>query len=233
MVRSEPDNLRALSYYGLSLLRAGRLVEARPILLRAGQTELVAEVDQKLSTQPPSPEMLPERSAQNRRGIVEPLVEEPQLPTAPPLADVLSQVTIGEAPALFSLTSDGLLLIRVVGMSFCVARAWLPASERSDFVPLGDENSDGGGQVPELLFRAEGRGDLLLSPQGGRFTPLSLVDGEELCLAPHALLACSSSLLRDPRVLPRSEGELPCFCSKVRASWCCGRRASCMRCLCG
>ncbi|HNF96216.1 MAG TPA: tetratricopeptide repeat protein [Pseudomonadota bacterium] len=215
VVRSEPDNLRALSYYGLSLLRAGRLVEARPILLRAGQTELVAEVDQKLSTQPPSPETLPDSGPPKKPPrIVEPLVEEPQLPTAPPLADVLSQVTIGEAPALFSLTSDGLLLIRVVGHVLLRGEGVVASVGTLDFVPLGDESSDGSGQVPELLFRAEGRGELLLSPQGGRFTPLSLGDGEELCLAPQALLACSSSLLRDPRVLPRSEGELPCLLLK-------------------
>ena len=52
VLRSEPDNIRALSYYGLALFRAGRLIEARPILLRAGQHELVAEVDAKLGSQP-------------------------------------------------------------------------------------------------------------------------------------------------------------------------------------
>ncbi len=212
VVRSEPDNVRALSYFGLALLRAGRLLEARPILVRAGQHELVAEVDQKLQLLPPGAELPSEEPPSLRPPrIVEPLLEEPQLPTAPPLADLLASVTIGEAPTLFSLTSDGLLLIRVVGHVLVRGEGVVASVGTLDFVPLSEESDGTGGAVPELLFRVEGRGELLLSPQGGRFTPLSLAGGEELLLLPSSLLACSSSILAEPQVKARCEGELPCL----------------------
>lgn len=55
----EPDNIRALGYYGLALFRAGELERALPILQRAGQTDLVREAEQELSRRrPPEPEEL-------------------------------------------------------------------------------------------------------------------------------------------------------------------------------
>jgi hypothetical protein len=215
VVRSEPDNLRAQSYYGLALLRAGRLLEARPVLVRAGQQELVAEVDQKLGKSPTdvaAESALPLEPAPLRPPrIAEPLAEEPQLSTAPPLSDVLAAATIGQAPALFSLTSDGLLLVRVVGQVVLRGDGVLASIGTLDFVPLGADGQDTDTALPETLFRAEGRGELLLSPQSGRFTPLSLADGEELLVMPFALAAAMASLLRVPPVTPRPEGELSCL----------------------
>jgi uncharacterized protein (AIM24 family) len=215
VVRSEPDNLRALSYYGLSLLRAGRLAEARPVLQRAGQHELVAEVNQKLGTpnQPVEPLSVPEEPLLKPPRIAQPLAEEPQAPTAPPLTDILAATTVGQAPALFSLTSDGLLLVRVDGQVLLRSDGVVASIGTLDFVPL---TSDGESEVltdasSAMLFRAEGRGELLLSPQAGRFTPLSLVDGEELLVVASALTSCSSSLLRKPVAAPRADGELHCL----------------------
>ncbi len=216
VVRSEPDNLRALSYYGLSLLRAGRLIEARPILLRAGQQELIAEVDQKLGAQPRGGDAIAEVEPPLLKPprIVQPLVEEPQLSIAPPLSDVLAAATIGQAPAVFSLTCDGLLLVRVLGQVLLRGDGVLASVGTLDFVPLSEDALDAVVPVSEdaaaaSLFRAEGRGELLLSPQGGRFTPMSLADGEELLVTESSLSACSSSLLLVPKAVARSEDELP------------------------
>lgn len=52
----EPENIRALGYYGLALFRAGELERALPILQRAGQADLVREVEQELSRRKPPPE---------------------------------------------------------------------------------------------------------------------------------------------------------------------------------
>ena len=209
VLRSEPDNIRALSYYGLALFRAGRLIEARPILLRAGQHELVAEVDAKLGSQPLDALDLAEAPSLKPPRIVQPLIEDPPLPTAPPLTDVLAAATIGEAPAAFCLTSDGLLLVQVVGHVLLRGDGVVASMGTLDFVPLGSE--DDAEPATASLFRAEGRGSLILSPQGGRFTPMSLADGEELLVTESALCACSSSLLPKPSVTPRAEGELPCL----------------------
>ncbi len=209
VLRSEPDNIRALSYYGLALFRAGRLIEARPILLRAGQHELVAEVDAKLGSQPSDALDFAETPSLKPPRIVQPLIEDPPLPTAPPLTDVLAAATIGEAPAAFCLTSDGLLLVQVVGHVLLRGDGVVASMGTLDFVPLGSE--DDAEPATAALFRAEGRGSLILSPQGGRFTPMSLADGEELLVTESALCACSSSLLPKPSVTPRAEGELPCL----------------------
>ncbi len=209
VLRSEPDNIRALSYYGLALFRAGRLIEARPILLRAGQHELVAEVDAKLGSQPSDALDFAETPSLKPPRIVQPLIEDPPLPTAPPLTDVLAAATIGEAPAAFCLTSDGLLLVQVVGHVLLRGDGVVASMGTLDFVPLGSE--DDAEPATASLFRAEGRGSLILSPQGGRFTPMSLADGEELLVTESALCACSSSLLAKPSVTPRAEGELPCL----------------------
>jgi hypothetical protein len=209
VLRSEPDNIRALSYYGLALFRAGRLIEARPILLRAGQHELVAEVDAKLGSQPSDALDFAETPSLKPPRIVQPLIEDPPLPTAPPLTDVLAAATIGEAPAAFCLTSDGLLLVQVVGHVLLRGDGVVASMGTLDFVPLGSE--DDAEPATASLFRAEGRGSLILSPQGGRFTPMSLADGEELLVTESALCACSSSLLPKPSVTPRAEGELPCL----------------------
>lgn len=209
VLRSEPDNIRALSYYGLALFRAGRLIEARPILLRAGQHELVAEVDAKLGSQPSDALDFAETPSLKPPRIVQPLIEDPPLPTAPPLTDVLAAATIGEAPAAFCLTSDGLLLVQVVGHVLLRGDGVVASMGTLDFVPLGSE--DDAEPATASLFRAEGRGSLILSPQGGRFTPMSLADGEELLVRESALCACSSSLLPNPSVTPRAEGELPCL----------------------
>lgn len=209
VLRSEPDNIRALSYYGLALFRAGRLIEARPILLRAGQHELVAEVDAKLGSQPLDALDLAEAPSLKPPRIVQPLIEDPPLPTAPPLTDVLAAATIGEAPAAFCLTSDGLLLVQVVGHVLLRGDGVVASMGTLDFVPLGSE--DDAEPATASLFRAEGRGSLILSPQGGRFTPMSLADGEELLVTESALCSCSSSLLPKPSVTPRAEGELPCL----------------------
>lgn len=209
VLRSEPDNIRALSYYGLALFRAGRLIEARPILLRAGQHELVAEVDAKLGSQPSDALDFAETPSLKPPRIVQPLIEDPPLPTAPPLTDVLAAATIGEAPAAFCLTSDGLLLVQVVGHVLLRGDGVVASMGTLDFVPLGSE--DDAEPAMASLFRAEGRGSLILSPQGGRFTPMSLADGEELLVTESALCACSSSLLPKPSVTPRAEGELPCL----------------------
>ena len=218
VVRSEPDNLRALSYYGLSLLRAGRLIEARPILLRAGQHELVAEVDLKLGSLPGKgdPRVEDEPPLLKPPRIVQPLVVEEQLPTAPPLADVLAVATIGQAPAAFSLTSDGLLLVRVLGQVLVRGYGVLASVGTLEFVPLSDEVADLDAPAPDAastasLFWAEGRGELLLSPQGGRFTPLSLHDGEELHLTESSLVACSSALFQRQAATSRRNDELPCL----------------------
>lgn len=209
VLRSEPDNIRALSYYGLALFRAGRLIEARPILLRAGQHELVAEVDAKLGSQSSDALDFAETPSLKPPRIVQPLIEDPPLPTAPPLTDVLAAATIGEAPAAFCLTSDGLLLVQVVGHVLLRGDGVVASMGTLDFVPLGSE--DDAEPATASLFRAEGRGSLILSPQGGRFTPMSLADGEELLVTESALCACSSSLLPKPSVTPRAEGELPCL----------------------
>ncbi len=209
VLRSEPDNIRALSYYGLALFRAGRLIEARPILLRAGQHELVAEVDAKLGSQPSDALDFAETPSLKPPRIVQPLIEDPPLPTAPPLTDVLAAATIGEAPAAFCLTSDGLLLVQVVGHVLLRGDGVVASMGTLDFVPLGSE--DDAEPATASLFRAEGRGSLILSSQGGRFTPMSLADGEELLVTESALCACSSSLLPKPSVTPRAEGELPCL----------------------
>lgn len=209
VLRSEPDNIRALSYYGLALFRAGRLIEARPILLRAGQHELVAEVDAKLGSQPSDALDFAETPSLKPPRIVQPLIEDPPLPTAPPLTDVLAAATIGEAPAAFCLTSDGLLLVQVVGHVLLRGDGVVASMGTLDFVPLGSEDDEE--PATASLFRAEGRGSLILSPQGGRFTPMSLADGEELLVTESALCACSSSLLPKPSVTPRAEGELPCL----------------------
>ncbi|MBL8632399.1 MAG: tetratricopeptide repeat protein [Myxococcales bacterium] len=213
VVRSEPDNIRALSYYGLALFRAGRLIEARPILLRAGQHELVAEVDAKLGTQPGDALELADLPSLRPPRIVQPLIEELPPPTAPPLSDVLAATTIGEAPAAFSLTSDGLLLVQVVGHVLLRGDGVVASMGTLDFVPLGSEEEEEEEGEPTAgavaLFRAEGRGSLLLSPQGGRFIPLSLADGEELRVCESALCACSPSLLPVPVTTVQQEGDLP------------------------
>ncbi len=208
VLRSEPDNIRALSYYGLALFRAGRLIEARPILLRAGQKELVEEVDAKLGSQPADALELHEEPSLAPPRIVQPLMEESPPPTAPPLSDVLAAATIGEAPAAFSLTSDGLLLVQVVGHVLLRGDGVVASLGTLDFVPLGSEDEEA--PATAALFRAEGRGSLILSPQGGRFTPLSLADGEELLVTESALSACSSPLLGQSTVV-HAEGELPCL----------------------
>lgn len=208
VLRSEPDNIRALSYYGLALFRAGRLIEARPILLRAGQKELVEEVDAKLGSQPADALELHEEPSLTPPRIVQPLMEESPPPTAPPLSDVLAAATIGEAPAAFSLTSDGLLLVQVVGHVLLRGDGVVASLGTLDFVPLGSEDEEA--PATAALFRAEGRGSLILSPQGGRFTPLSLADGEELLVTESALCACSSPLLGQSTVV-HAEGELPCL----------------------
>lgn len=208
VLRSEPDNIRALSYYGLALFRAGRLIEARPILLRAGQKELVEEVDAKLGSQPADALELHEEPSLAPPRIVQPLMEESPPPTAPPLSDVLAAATIGEAPAAFSLTSDGLLLVQVVGHVLLRGDGVVASLGTLDFVPLGSEDEEA--PATAALFRAEGRGSLILSPQGGRFTPLSLADGEELLVTESALCACSSPLLGQSTVV-HAEGELPCL----------------------
>lgn len=48
VVEAEPDNLRAQGYFGLALLRYGDLPRAREVLVRAGQDELVTQVDRML-----------------------------------------------------------------------------------------------------------------------------------------------------------------------------------------
>lgn len=45
VTQAEPGNTRAQGYYGLALMRAGELHKAREVLERAGQTELVRQVD--------------------------------------------------------------------------------------------------------------------------------------------------------------------------------------------
>ena len=122
---------------------------------------------------------------------------------------MLAAATIGEAPAAFCLTSDGLLLVQVVGHVLLRGDGVVASMGTLDFVPLGSE--DDAEPATASLFRAEGRGSLILSPQGGRFTPMSLADGEELLVTESALCACSSSLLPKPSVTPRAEGELPCL----------------------
>ncbi len=51
VVECEPDNTRAQGYYGLALMRAGDLSRARLILKRAGQDELVRQVDKMMAGQ--------------------------------------------------------------------------------------------------------------------------------------------------------------------------------------
>jgi hypothetical protein len=76
VVEAEPDNVRAQGYYGLALLRAGQLLLARQVLSRAGQDDLVRQVDQLLAQQqdrqrpedaaPPAPDR-PERPERQGR----------------------------------------------------------------------------------------------------------------------------------------------------------------------
>lgn len=195
VARSEPDNLRAQSYYGLSLFRAGRLTEARPVLIRAGQQHLVAEIDTQLGTQPPEAKAVAKGglSASPPR-VAEPIRNERPLVSAPALADVLASAAIGETPSMFSVTSDGLLLIRVAGQVLVRGEGVLATVGVLDFVPTGEaESTWGDSETP--FFLAEGRGELLLTTPTGRFVPISLADGESLYLRTSAFVACALSVI--------------------------------------
>lgn len=76
VIEAEPENARAQGYYGLALLRAGQLVLARQVLTRAGQEDLVRQVDHLLAQQQ-------ERPAQKAPPEPPPSAETP-LPTPAP-----------------------------------------------------------------------------------------------------------------------------------------------------
>lgn len=48
VAEAEPDNARAQGYFGLALMRAGETAKARVVLSRAGQDELVRQLDRSL-----------------------------------------------------------------------------------------------------------------------------------------------------------------------------------------
>lgn len=132
----EPDNVRVLGYYGLALYRAGEHERARPILQRAGQTDLLQKVEAELqrnaASEPRSPDSRPDLSGQALSDEDEapmsppPRVAEP----LPPSADSPTQLGWRAALSLgaflrarslgtragtgqFELTDEGLLLVRI------------------------------------------------------------------------------------------------------------------------
>lgn len=212
VARNEPDNTRVQSYYGLALFRAGLFAEARPILAKAGQHDLVAEVDAKLGGQPVESVSVEKRGPQARPPrVAEPVVEEKSVPCAPSLADLLAASSLGEAPSLFSLTRDGLLLIRIAGQVSVRGEGVLACVGALDFLPFSDEDARAAPSETTSFFSVDGRGELLLSAQGGRFSVLSLADGEALFLRRAALVACVPSLLSEDGAMSRSDGSPPAF----------------------
>jgi Flp pilus assembly protein TadD/uncharacterized protein (AIM24 family) len=51
VVEKEPENQRAQGYLGLALMRAGELTKAREAFVRAGQDELIKQVEERMATQ--------------------------------------------------------------------------------------------------------------------------------------------------------------------------------------
>jgi len=49
VVAAEPDNQRAQGYFGLALMRAGELGQARDAFHKAGQEELARQVEERMA----------------------------------------------------------------------------------------------------------------------------------------------------------------------------------------
>lgn len=136
----EPDNVRALGYYGLALFRAGELTRALPVLQRAGQTDLVRQIEDALRRAAPPPasspghgdnddEMTPVRLAvrdDDTPTPAPPRVAEPLPPSADSPTEVgtrtplslgafLRARALGQRPSQspFELTREGLLVVRI------------------------------------------------------------------------------------------------------------------------
>lgn len=56
VVEKEPTNLRAHGYFGLALMRSGDFVRAREAFVKAGQDELVRQVDERMAVEPDAAE---------------------------------------------------------------------------------------------------------------------------------------------------------------------------------
>src|SRR5581483_1520944 len=96
VVAAEPDNLRAHGYYGLALMRAGELVKARQVLVRAGQDELVRQVDKLLAAEQEAAFFGPAETPLD--GPLSPGLEDAQ-PTVPVAQAPADQAPAAQAPA--------------------------------------------------------------------------------------------------------------------------------------
>ncbi|MFO0574028.1 MAG: tetratricopeptide repeat protein [Polyangia bacterium] len=134
----EPDNVRALGYYGLALFRAGELTRALPVLQRAGQSDLVRQIEDRLRRAAPAPasspagdsdEMTPVRliaSEDETPTPAPPRVAEPLPPSADSPTEIGTRTPLSlgaflraralglrPSPSPFELTREGLLVVRV------------------------------------------------------------------------------------------------------------------------
>lgn len=135
----EPDNVRALGYYGLALFRAGELTRALPVLQRAGQADLVRQIEDRLRRAAPAPASSPGSDSDDEMTPVRLIASEDEAPTPapprvaeplPPSADSPTEVgtrtplslgaflrarSLGQrpSPSPFELTREGLLVVRV------------------------------------------------------------------------------------------------------------------------
>lgn len=237
VVDQEPDNIRAFGYLGLALMRSGQLLEAREALLRAGQEELVREVDAQLA--PAAGAAVEDQVAASADltaiGETVPGGDAPVVPAAGgaeigeeaiagPLLKLHAPQSIasfaaarllrgGEPGHSFALADGGLLVIRVNGRLPTRNVGAIVSAGQLHFEPLkrrirGRITDEPIGNGLDAMYLTTGHGLIVVAPRGQRFTALTL-DQDVVYVRESALFAFDESLAWESGRIPGSgpEGE--------------------------